>query len=205
MSDGSVREPGPAVEPRHLEVGELTPSGVSGRHVDPGPVASRRSGEQPRRRRIVAGGAAALVLLLVAVGFWSTRSGPGATLPAAPTVAGAAPPARSLQTGATYVATRRTSAGGIPDCAPSAATWRSGPNGSVVADVVVSGPKQVSVVVLDEKHPERPNTSHASVSIGVGKAGATVTVPVPPGGIDRVQVGIQGDQGIQQCIASRTG
>jgi hypothetical protein len=30
-------------------------------------------------------------------------------------------------------------------------------------------------------------------------------VPAPVGGIGRVQVGIQGDQGIQQCTAAQSG
>jgi hypothetical protein len=146
---------------------------------------------------------AVLVVLLGAAGLWWSRSGQSPAQQASRPEASTPPPAQALQTGAAYVATTKAVGDAVPGCAPAAATCKIGANGAVVTSIAVAGPKQVSVVVFDKAHPERPNTSHAAVSVKAGTASATVTVPAPPGGIDRVQVGIQGDQGTQRCIAKR--
>jgi hypothetical protein len=146
---------------------------------------------------------AALVVLLVAAGLWWSRSGPSPVQQASRPEASKPPPAQALQPGASYIATTKAVGDAVPGCAPAAATWKVGANGAVVTSIAVAGPKQVSVVVFDKAHPERPNRSHAAVSVKAGAARATVTVPAPPGGIDRVLVGILGDQGTQQCIAKR--
>jgi hypothetical protein len=146
---------------------------------------------------------AVLVVLLVSAGLWWSRSGPGPVQQASRPEASTPPPAQALQTGAAYVATTKAVGDAVPGCSPAAATWKIGANGAVVTSIAVAGPKQISVVVFDKAHPERPNTSHAAVSVKAGADRTTVTVPAPAGGIARVQVGIQGDQGTQRCIAKR--
>jgi hypothetical protein len=163
--------------------------------------------QAPSRRgvlRLVLAVAGILVLVLLG-GYWITRSTPEAA-PAASPGAGATATSKIFQTGAAYVPTTAAASGdALPRCAASAATWRAGADGSVVTTVAVAGPKLVAIVVVDKAHPERPNTSHGSVLVKAGQKSGKVAVPAPVGGIGRVQVGIQGDQGIQQCTAAQSG
>ena len=172
-------------------------------HVNPTSTEHRSA---PRGRVLTAVVAAVVVVVAVAVlaTLWSVRSRRDDAGAAAPTVTSAGV-AKELQPGATYIATGGAEPGAVPSCDPAAASWKAGPGGSVVTTVVLPGPKVVAVVAIDAAHPERPNTSHASVAIPAGKSGASVSVAAPPGGIGRVQVGIQGAEGVQQCTAPRAG
>lgn len=167
------------------------------------PPRPAESDHRPAPRRRILALVAAVVVVAVLATLWFVRSRPDdATGSAAPAVTSSGV-AKELQLGATYVATGTAEPGAVPSCDPAAASWRSGADGSVVTTVVVPGPKVVAVVAIDAAHPERPNASHASVTIAAGKTSASVTVAAPQGGVGRVQVGIQGAEGVQQCTAPR--
>jgi hypothetical protein len=72
-----------------------------------------------------------------------------------------------------------------------------------VVTVTTAGPKNIVAIAIDKTNPGRPNASHGAVSLKAGQKVATVTFGAPPGGVDRVQVGIQWDQGIQRCNAPK--
>jgi hypothetical protein len=108
-----------------------------------------------------------------------------------------------VRLGAHYVAAEHPGAGqAIELCSLAAASWTQS-GGTVVVAVRVSGPVLVAASAIDRVHPERPSTSHDAVTVPMGRASLVLKLPAPSGGVDRVQLGIRGDEGIQQCAVQR--
>jgi hypothetical protein len=142
------------------------------------------------------------LLVIVGLGFWLLRPHTDQA-PTSPSVAASNSPSapNPYQTGATYIAMTATTTEGLPTCATEAASWRLAGTNQLVATVVVDGPKLVVVKAIDKTHPERPNTTMKFRQTKAGENTSTFTIPLPAGGLGRVQVGIQGDSGIQSCDA----
>ena len=196
----------PSTRPVSFEL----PPVVSEAGADPAVIGGRRAQrlleEVPSRRRLLLPAAVGGLVLVVALGFWlikGTSADPPVTATAASPVVSTVETPQAFQTGASYIETSLTPGdpGALPTCAASSASWVQVQGGKVVTTVMVQGPKSVGVVLIDKAHPERPNASHQAVQVKAGEKSATFAIELPPGGLERVQVSIQADQGIQRCDA----
>jgi len=186
---------------------DVPPSPTQAEHAGEAQPGGRRlkmeEPESVRGRFVLVLSAVAGLIALAGLGLWialgrasedaeanpAPVSAPSGTIEATP---------REYQSGAVYIAAAPSSIAGLPTCDAAAASWKKLADGRLVVMVVVDGPKTIVVTALRKVNPQLPNTSQ-SAEVVAGEKKKSVAIQPPPGGVERVQLAIQGSQGVQRC------